>query len=497
MICIPITARTTEAMAAEMAAARLGDLVELRMDYAPGADLATLLRRRPCPVVVTNRPRREGGRFDGPEDARIALLQQAIELGADYVDVELDAASRVTRSGRTKLIVSYHNFDEVPANIARIHAEIVAAGADIAKVTCMARDIRDNLRVFNVLRNTRHPTIALCMGELGLISRILGRKFGNVLTFASLSAGKESAPGQISAADLRDLYRYAKIGLATGIFGVIANPVAHSMSPAIHNAAFDAIGFDGVYVPFKVEGGPAEFVQAFREMDIRGYSVTIPHKQAVIPAMDEVDDVVKKTGALNTVVNRDGRLFGTNTDITGALGALEEAMTNGSPPRPQSTDKRPRLEGKRVLLLGAGGAARALAFGLAMRGAKLTIANRTYEKGVRLSQAVGGDCRRLDDISSCRPDILINTTSVGMTPNVGATPVPRNALREGMIVFDAVYNPPETRLLKEAEAAGCRTISGITWFVNQAAEQFELWTHHSAPRRTMERVLRERLATGS
>lgn len=497
MICIPIVAKTTTAMAEEMrTAAKLADLVELRMDYAPGADLDALLRNRPCPLIITNRRPREGGMFEGTEEARIALLQRAVELGADYVDVELDSIGHIGRSGRTRIIVSYHNFDEVPADLGRVHEELVNTGADIAKFACVARDIRDNLRVFNILRNAAHPTIALCMGELGLISRILGRKFGNVLTFASLETGKESAPGQISAADLAGLYRYKSTGPATGIYGVIANPVAHSMSPAIHNAAFEEIGFDGVYVPFKVEGNAAEFVRAFRDIDVQGYSVTIPHKQGVIPAVDDLDRIVRETGALNTIANRDGRLFGTNTDITGAIRALEEAMADELPRRTQKSENGSPLEGKRVLLLGAGGAARALAFGLAMRGAKITIANRTYERGVKLSQEVGCDCRRLEEAASCEPDILINTTSVGMSPNVDATPVPPEALREGMIVFDAVYNPAETRLLKDAGAAGCRTVSGTAWFVNQAAEQFELWTGRPAPRAVMERVIRERLSGG-
>ena len=494
MICIPIVARTEAAVAAEMAAAAaVADLVELRLDYAPQVDLEKLLANRPCPVIVTCRRKREGGMFEGSEDERIALLQRAVDLGAEYVDVELDSVGRLKRGGRPRLIVSYHDFEKTPEDIDRVHAKIVRSGADVAKVVCMARDIRDNLRMFDLLRRTKHPTIALCMGELGLISRILGRKFRNFLTFAALETGKESAPGQLSAADFVSLYHYKKIGRETAIYGVVANPVAHSMSPAIFNAAFEEAGLNAVYVPFKVEGDVVEFVNAFREMDVQGYSVTIPHKQAIVSAMDELDGIVRTVGALNTVVNRDGRLFGTNTDVSGALRALEDALAKGAAPSTHGAEEKSVLTGKDVLLLGAGGAARALAFGLKMRGARIIIANRTYEKGVRLAWDVGCDCCRLENASSREADILVNTTSVGMHPNVDEIPIPRAALRSGMVVFDAVYNPPETRLLREAREAGCKTISGIAWFVNQAAAQFELWTERPAPRETMERVLRERL----
>lgn len=492
MICISIIARTQAAMAADMArAAALADLVELRLDFAPGVNLPGLLENRPCPVIVTNRPVREGGSFEGPEDERVAPLQQAVDLGAEYVDVELSSLDRIKRNGRTRLIVSYHDFEKVPEDLDRIHARIVKSGADIAKVVCMARDIRDNLRMFRLLQGTKHPTIALCMGEPGLISRILGRKFGNFLSFASLAAGRESAPGQITAAELSGLYRYKEIGPDTAIYGVIGNPVAHSMSPAILNAAFKQTGLDAVYVPFKVENRAEEFVNAFRELDVQGYSVTIPHKQAVIGAMDDVDDMVQRIGALNTVANHEGRLFGTNTDVPGALRALEDALMAEADER---KPVRSLLAGKKVLLIGAGGAARALAFGLAGCGARVTIANRTHARGEALAREAGCDCCRLDDIASCEAEVLINTTSVGMHPNVDATPVPKEALRPGMVVFDAVYNPLETRLLREAGAAGCRTVPGVTWFLNQAAAQFEVWTGRPAPRETMERVLRERLS---
>ena len=483
MICIPIIGRTEDEMLRQMAqAAPLADALELRMDYAAGANLANLLQHRPRPVIVTHRPEREGGLYAGPEDQRIALLQRAIDLGAEYVDVELDSAHMLRRRGDTRLIVSRHDFERTPENLEELHRELVEAGADIAKIACMAMDIRDNLRIFDLLRRAKLPTIALCMGELGLISRILGRKFGNFLTFASMGSGQESAPGQIGAADLGNLYRYKKIGPATAVYGVIADPVAHSMSPAIHNAAFEELGLDAVYLPLRVQGDPAAFVRDFQALDVQGYSVTLPHKQAIIAAMDEVDDVVRATGAMNTVVNRAGRFLGTNTDVPAAMLALEEALGGEG-----------ALRGKRVLVVGAGGAGRAVAWGLMRRGADVAIANRTHPRAVELARELNCHCTPMEDIAGSNADALVNTTSVGMHPNVQETPVPASVLRAGMLVFDAVYNPPETRLLREARACGCRTVGGIAWFVHQAALQFELWTGRPAPRDLMERVIRARL----
>lgn len=475
MICVPVTGKSVPEVREQMAAAaKVADLVELRMDYMPGLALRALLENRPCPVIVTNRPLREGGAFAGAEADRVALLNEAVTLHAEYVDIEADSIVRIKRGPGTKFIVSHHDFERLPDNLEEIHSRIADSGADIVKIACMVRDIRENLRIFSLLRNSARPTILIGMGELGLVSRILGRKFGNVLTFGSLAHGKESAPGQITAQELRELYRYKKIGPGTDIYGVIANPVSHSMSPAIHNAAFEAAGIDAVYVPFKVEGDPVDFVRAYHTIGVRGYSVTLPHKERIIAAMDETDNLVKRIGALNTVVNRHGKLCGTNTDVSGAIGALEELGP---------------LRGKKALLIGAGGAARAVAYGLIDRGAQVIIANRTLERGAKLAAEIGCEFCPLAEADSIRADVLINTTSVGMKPHTDEMPVRANALRAGMIVFDAVYNPPETRLLREAAALGCRTISGVEWFVRQAAAQFELWTGTPAPRAVMERVV--------
>lgn len=492
MICVPIVAPSQERMEREIQVATpLADILELRMDYAPEADLGALIEKRRKPVIVTCRPEREGGQFKGEESARLAVLQKAIDLGADYVDVELDSVAKLRRGGRTRMIVSRHDFERVPENLAELHGELVAAGADVAKIACMATSILDNLRVFRLLQSTKHPTIALCMGEAGTISRILGRKYGAFLTFGSSARGKESAPGQVGAAQLREMYRYKQIGRGTALYGVIANPVGHSMSPAIHNAAFAALNIDAVYLPLKVECDPAEFVRAFRELDAKGYSVTIPHKEGVMAALDELSPLAQRIGAVNTIVSRKGRLYGTNTDVPAAIGALEESVAGGK--KAVSEMERSPLADRRVLLLGAGGAARAVAHGLIEKGAVVTVSNRTHDRAVALAAEVGCKAIETSALAEAEADIVVNTTSVGMHPHVLATPLPKAALRKGMVVFDAVYNPPETRLLREAHEAGCRTVGGIRWFVSQAALQFELWTGRPAPRQVMERVVKERL----
>ena len=489
LICVSIAAASNEEMLAEMVRlAPEADLLELRIDGIPAPDLKRLLANRPRPVIVTNRPARECGAYQGPEDKRVALLQDAVNLGAEYVDVELDSADRIQRRGATKLIVSYHNFDVTPANLEAIYSSITQSNADIVKVAVMANDIRDNLRVFDLMRSAVIPTIGICMGEIGRISRILAPKFRGHLMFAAVAQGRESGPGQLTAAELRDIYRFDRIGPETAIYGLIADPVGHSLSPHIHNAAFDALGMDAVYVPFKVEGDPGSFVRDFQALDVRGYSVTIPHKQAIMDAMDEVEPLALRIGAMNTIVVRDGRLFGSNTDYSGALDALERALGGAEP-----------LRGKRVAILGAGGAARALAFGAQDRGALVTICNRTHERGVRLAEDIGCAARPLAEFGglSPAPEILINTTRVGMWPEVDAVIVPPSEIKPEMFVYDAVYNPVETRLIREAAAIGCRTLGGVDWFIGQGVAQFELWTGRPAPRDVMRRAMLQALESRS
>ena len=473
MICVPITARSIEDTISELSLASKNadiDIIELRLDYISVMEdaeicLEKILKSKTKPIIVTNRPKREGGNFDGSEKDRLRLLQKAIELGADYVDVEFDSVRQITRRDSSKLIVSYHNFKETPHNINKIYEDIFQCKPDIAKVVTYANDITDNVRIFELLKIANVPTISFCMGEFGQISRILTRRFGGLLTFASLKKGKESAPGQLTVDELSNIYHFKKINKETKLYGIIGNPISHSISPVIHNSSFVEKGLNSVYVPMKVLDIET-FIKDFRKMDFQGFSVTIPHKESILPFLDDIDYVAGKIGAINTVVNQDGRLTGHNTDCMAAVKGLEDGMEGN----------KSALKGKKVAIIGAGGAARAIAFGLKEKGCDITIYNRTLERAMKLSDDVGCKYRRFEEISELNTDILINSTSIGMFPNVDESPVPKNVLKKGMVVFDAVYNPIETKLLKDAKESGCHTVNGLTMFINQAAEQFRLWT---------------------
>ena len=500
MICISILARSNEEMLQLMHDAALeADMLELRIDGIPDPDLPRLLAARTRPVIVTNRPAEEGGLYAGTEARRLQLLEEAANLGAHYVDIELSAARRFTGKG-AKRIVSFHDFRTMPADLSAIRRQLIQAGADVAKIALMANDIMDNLPLFNLLRDAARedkiPTIAICMGEAGLISRVLSPKFGGFLTFAAPTVSghlRPSGPGQISVKRLREEFRYHKITRDTAVYGVIGNPIGHSLSPAIHNAAYEETGVDAVYVPFLVKD-VRPFVPAFREIGVKGFSVTIPHKEAALHAADEVDEIARHIGAANTLYERDGKLRATNTDCEAAVGALEKGLASQAG-APQGS----LLLNKRVVVIGAGGAARAMAFGLVERGANILIVNRTRERGERLAREANqigpGSCRSEgpEALAGAEFDILCNLTSIGMHPDVEATPVPREILRPQHVVFDAVYNPLETRLLREAREAGCTTVPGLEWFIGQAAAQFELMTGRPAPQEVMRRVATARL----
>jgi len=340
--------------------------------------------------------------------------------------------------------------------------------ADILKIVTYARDITNNLALFNLIYRSKKDgkkLIALCMGERGEISRVLSPLLGGFLTFGSLETGKETAPGQITAANLKDIYRISDKRSSFKIYGVIGNPVYKSMGYLIHNRAFKEIGTSDIYVPFLVDN-VEKFFKNFSPY-FEGLSVTMPFKEDVVALMDKVEETAKKIGAVNTVV-RDGQGWkGYNTDCLGALKALEKHVD---------------LNGKNVLIVGAGGTAKAIGYGVSERGAKITVTyNRNKEKGVQLAKELGAKVINIQNAGEEVIDVLINCSPVGMTPNLEETPISSRYLREEMIVFDCVYNPAETRLLREAKAVGCVTISGVELFVNQAVGQLELWTQQKAP----------------
>jgi 3-dehydroquinate dehydratase/shikimate dehydrogenase len=494
-LIVSLTRPTVPAMRAGMAeAAEAGaDMVECRLDYlerTPTADdLRSLLEGRPLPAIATCRPVRQGGRYEGPEGDRLAVLAAAAEAGCDYVDVEDDVPAERRPGGR--IVLSHHDFTGRPADLDAVVARLAAADPAVVKIAFAAAGPEDALSALDILRRADRPPVALARGEAGVAGRILARRQGAFGTFAALESGAESAPGQPTVAEFRRRYGWDRIRPTSAVYGVIGCPVGHSMSPAIHNAAFAAAGVDAVYVPLRVEPGPApfhRFLDAVAEAPwagLAGCSVTIPHKENALARIGRgrVEELAGRIGAVNTIrVEPDGSLAGWNTDYAASLDALAAGM---------SID-RSGLAGRTVAVIGAGGAARALVAGLAHCGAAVTIYNRTFARAEALAAEFGAAARPLEQVAGLAADVVVNCTSVGMHPNVTETPVPAEALQSVGVVFDTIYNPVRTRLLREAAAAGCIRVSGVDMFVNQAVAQFEIWTGRPAPRERMrEVVLRE------
>jgi 3-dehydroquinate dehydratase/shikimate dehydrogenase len=509
-LCAPIFVTELPTARREVAAAAAAgaDLIELRTDKLRDIGVLTnLLNDSILPVIVTCRSKSEGG-FSELEDAeRTAQLMSAIYNGAQYVDLELMSAQsmgQIPAEIQSRLILSFHDFSGKPSNPAQIISEMNRHSAEVNKIVWKAGNILDSFEVMKLLIRPNRPTIALCMGEAGLISRVLARKFGAFLTFASLNNDAATAPGQVTITEMKNLYRWDDIGPATKVYGVAAHPVRHSMSPALHNAAFTAIGYDGVYLPMLVEPDYQSFKTfmdgflAFEELDFSGLSVTIPHKENALRYLREnsadLEELAVRIGAVNTIaISRGGgrlSLQGKNTDYAAILDSITAEMKIA----------RDNLADLRVAILGAGGTARAAVAALAHYGATVILSNRTHDRAQALAEEFSGGLGKisvvsLDELFRADFDVFINTTSIGMHPNINESPIGdrRPAFSSKMIIFDTIYNPMKTRLLTQAEAMGARTISGVEMFVRQAAAQFETWTGKAAPQQVMRRVIADRL----
>jgi len=473
-------------------------LVELRLDYIQGGvQLKRLLADRPTPVIVTCRRAIDGGRWEQSEESRLLLLRAAIVEGADYIDLEDDIATKVPRYGRTKRIISHHDFHKTPSDLSALHRKLSAMDADIVKIATMANHPTDSLRMLEMVRGSKVPTVGICMGDIGVPTRILAGRVGAPFTYATFHGDRVLAPGQIGWRQMRDVYRYDSITSATQIYGVVADPVAHSLSPIVHNAALAAAKIDSVYLPFRV---PAEQIDEFlsdaSRWPLSGLSVTIPHKETILRLVSQQDDLVKAIGAVNTLAFGPSRtgvvssISGFNTDATAAIESLDAALVDHGQTSPEEV-----LNVKTALVLGAGGAARALAFGLRKRGIEVTVASRTLDRGKKIAAEVG--CKAVDWQARYRMphDCVVNATPVGMHPNVDETPFDKEHLRPYMVVFDTVYNPENTLFMKEARAIGCRLVTGVDMFVRQAATQFRIWHNQAAPEGVMRDSLKRATAS--
>ena len=486
MICVPIIGPSMSKAQQQIASASaVADILELRLDLLDAPDLDSLIDLATLPVIVTCRSKIDGGQFKGPDEDRIKLLRDALKTGADYVDIEVSTPREhlqpfLEEGDPSKIILSFHDFSHTPEDFNPLYDAMCEMPGDIIKIVTYARDLTDNLKMFDLLkraRNEKRKLIGLCMGDLGEISRVLSPLFGGFLTFGSLETGQESAPGQMPAKTLRDIYRVNTARSDFKVYGVIGNPISKSQGYLVHNRAFQEKGSSDIYVSFRVDN-VEKFYNSFKDF-ISGLSVTMPAKEQIMPLLNRIDETAAKIGAVNTVVKEGDDWVGYNTDCSGAIAALEACTL---------------LQGKNVLILGSGGTAKAIGYGVKEKGGQLTVTyNKNKERGESLAKELDCEVVHARDAGTRSIDILINCSPVGMSPNVSETPFLARDFKEGMVVFDSVYNPLETKLLREAKAAGCTVIPGSELFINQAARQFELWTGEPAPIDIMRQVLLEKL----
>lgn len=460
-------------------------LVELRLDYIGRAvNLGRLLNDRPTPVVVTVRRREDGGRWMGTEPDRRMLLRSAIVSGVEYVDLEADIAGEIPRYGNTKRVVSFHDFTGTPDNLEELHEAMAAEDADIVKIATMANSFTDNVRMLELVKNAKVPTIGICMGEIGMMTRILASRVGSPFTYATYSTDRKLAPGQLNYKLMHDLYRYDEIDAETELFGVVADPVAHSHSPLIHNRAFQHNNLNARYLPLRVPTDDFHsFIEACPRLGLHGISITIPHKERALDYCTQAESSATGIGAINTMIFHENDRLGYNTDYRAAMDCINAIY--------QKDDKQVSHQGRRVLILGAGGVSRAIAWGLKQRGAEVTITSRTLDRSNLLAHELGTRVVPWDDRHSVNPQLLVNGTPVGMHPNVDQTPFDRAALSEFLVVFDTVYNPENTLLIKQAREARAKVITGVDMFVRQAAYQYKLFTGKDAPSQVMRNAIKE------
>jgi len=451
------------------------DVVELRLDCLEGEEseyladkIDQLLSKLSRPAILTFRPSEQGGYRSLSRQERESFLQTEHGLEGCLLDVELDLASAPPfEVDWSRIIASHHDFDGVPADLEQIYERLAATPARILKLAVRANDVVDCIPIFRLLdraRNEDREIIAIAMGNAGIATRVLGPSRGAFLTYGSLAEESATAPGQVNAQQLRSVYRIDEIDDETMICGLVGLPVMHSASPHIHNAAFAAAGVNGVYLPLETRDVSA-FVKRMvhpltRELDwsLRGLSVTAPHKSSVIDLLDWVEPEAEKIGAVNTVVVEKDRLLGYNTDVPGLVEPLLKIV--GS------------LAGLRVAVIGAGGAARAAVWAMNLHGANVTLFARNPEK----AQLFQASCESLATAVFSDYDLVINATPLGSGDFVDQTPTTADQLRGARLAYDLIYNPIETRFLKEARSAGCQTLGGLEMLVAQAAIQFELWT---------------------
>jgi 3-dehydroquinate dehydratase/shikimate dehydrogenase len=491
-LCVAVQGSTpAELFARADAALKDARFLEFRLDALtkPTSGLPQLKEflaaNRDVTAIATCRRKDHGGHFTGSLTSELDILLKAAEAGCHIVDLEVESAEQATkpqlakfrsglRAAGAALLISFHDFTRTKG-LTQAAQRIHAFEPDLVKVVSTARSLADNLAVLRLIedQSLHARVIGIAMGEEGLVSRILGPRAGAAFTFASPADGAETAPGQASVRTLIDLYRVDQLDQATRLFGVAGNPIGHSLSPLMHNTAFRRESVNAIMLPLKVKSLD-DLLTVTRELPLAGIAVTMPLKQEVLPHLANMDPLTARIGACNTLrVGGDGKIVGFNTDVAGVVRPLERRM---------------RLKGARILVLGAGGAARAAVFGLVEQGAEVFITNRTHETAVALARKAKAKALKRDLLAKSQFDAVINTTPCGMTGATQALPIAESDLH-ARLVFDMVYTPIETPLLKLARSRGLAVISGLEMFVQQGARQFEIWTGKPAPEAEMLRVV--------
>jgi len=477
LLCATVTAATTAELRRKRDAVRDADLVELRLDSVSDPDVAAALEGRRRPVIITCRPTWEGGGFKGSEEERKQILADALAQGAEYVDVEWRAqfTDLVARTGGKRIVLSAHDFHAVPIDLrSRVHA-MRSTGAEVVKIAAATTSLSDCIPLLELGSDSgggERGLVVIGMGPFGFATRVLAARFKSRWTYA----GALDDIGQVSAHTLLQGYQFRSISDSTAIYGVAGGSVAHSVSPSMHNAAFRAARVDAVYLPLPAASAE-DFHRFARAIGISGASVTIPLKVALLKYVDEAYSVARRIGAINTIRVEHGRWLGDNTD---AAGFLEPLLERVSP------------AGLRVAVVGAGGAARAVVVALASTGCSVRVHARNRAQAEEVATLAPAT------VGAWPPepgswDLLVNCTPIGLYPRVDDTPVPKAQLT-GRYVYDLIYNPQATRLLRDAAALGCQTIGGLDMLVAQARAQFQWWTGSKPQAGVMREAALARLA---
>jgi 3-dehydroquinate dehydratase/shikimate dehydrogenase len=485
-VCLALSGDTAEDMLATAESmARDNPFIEFRLDYLkqPMGALPKIHRfletHQYVTAIGTCRRADNGGKFKGSLASQLEVLRKANAAGCQIVDLELQSALKAKPEAvarlrsRAGLILSFHDF-RATRNLDETLEKMLKIPADFYKVVSTATTLSDNVAMMKFLQaqSGQHALIGLCMGEQGIISRVLSVRAGSVFTFGAISDDLKTAPGQVSARDLRSIYRIEQVDAATRIYGVAGDPIEHSLSPVIMNTAMRRENVNGVYLALHAKT-LKDLIHCVREIPLHGLSITMPYKQAILTHLDNTDAHTTKIGACNTVVRgQDGKLYGFNTDVAGVVRPLEQRLS---------------IENAKVLVLGAGGAARAAVYGLKERGAEVWILNRTSAKAQKLARQAKARTIKRADLRKTAFDVIINATPVGMG-NTRDCPLKDDEI-QARVVFDMVYDPVETHLLQVARAKGIAVIPGVEMFVQQAARQFEIWTGKPAPAGDMLRAV--------